>query len=107
MDGKPLPKVYIYPAGPFGGGDVVMVALAESGDWYLSHICSDPSWGRFDLHDRPNREASYVEKFGGWGNGLYYDLVILDTVDDIPLATLVAAGMRNEDGSRPERTGDS
>lgn len=93
-----LPKVYIYPAGRFGEDDVVMVALAESGDWSLSHVCSSPVFGMFDLHDR--RCVEYQEKFGGFGDGTYYDIVQVDKADDIPLETLVAAGVRNPDGTR-------
>lgn len=97
------PKVYIYSAGPFGPAshgeqDVLMVALHEDGDWHLSHICSNPSYGRFDLHDR--QRVVYEKKFGGFGDGEFYDLVVVDKADDIPLATLVAAGIRNPDGSR-------
>lgn len=100
---KSLPKVYIYPAGYFAGGhDVVMIALHEAGDWNLQHVCSDPAYGRQDLHDR--RVSAYQDKFGGFGDGEFYEIVQVDKADDIPLATLVAAGMRNPDGSRPERS---
>lgn len=102
-----LPKVYIYPAGNFGAPwhgeqDVVMVALHEDGQWGLSHVCSSPSYGKWDLHDR--RREDYINKFGGHGDGEFYHLVIVEKADDIPLATLVAAGIRNPDGSRPDRS---
>lgn len=94
-----LPKVYIYPAGKFGLDDYFMVALADTGDWALEHVCSDTSWGRHDLHDR--KRKFYEERFGGFGDGEFYDLVQVDSADEIPLPTLVAAGIRNPDGSRP------
>lgn len=95
-----LPKVYIYPAGTWAG-DYVMIALHEAGDWALQHVCSSPSWGRLDLHDR--RREQYEAKFGGFGDGEFYEIVVVDKGDDIPLPTLVAAGIRNPDGSRIEQ----
>jgi len=95
-----LPKVYIYPAGRFGE-DWVMIALHEDGEWYLQHICSSPSYGLHDLHGVRRKE--YTEKFGGYGNGEFYDLVVVNTADEIPLPTLVKAGIRNPDGSRATR----
>lgn len=96
-----LPKVYIYPAGKFGGEDVVMVAMNEDASFVLSHVCSDPSWAYEDLHVR--RQVKYEEKFGGFGDGQFYEIVQVKKADDIPLDVLVAAGMRNPDGSRPSK----
>lgn len=71
----PLPKVYLFPANPWGSGDLEMLALCEDGEVVARHICSNPGWGRHDLHDVVWRHPRWVEKFGGWGDGEFYQLV--------------------------------
>lgn len=77
-----LPKVYIGGA-DWGSGDVSMWACAEDGEILAQHICSSRGWGRTDLHNR--RKQVYIDKFGGFGDGEFYNLVEVHTWSDVPL----------------------
>jgi hypothetical protein len=80
MSNDTLPKVYI--GGADWNGDVAMWAVAEDGEALAQHICSNRSYGRFDLHDR--RRDVYEAKFGGFGDGVHYQLVEVHTWSDVP-----------------------
>jgi hypothetical protein len=91
-----LPKVYIYVAGVLAGGeDFHMVAVAEDGEGLGSHVCSHPSFAPGDLHDRPRRHAAYVDKFGGWGDGQFYDVVMVPRGESPPEPVMQAIRARN------------
>lgn len=97
-----LPKVYIYSAGRFGGpdGDYLMVAVAEDGAGLGSHICSSPAWAMGDLHDRTYRHAAYEAKFGGWGNGVHYDVVVVPDGQAPPDGAMDAIRRKNVDAEK-------
>jgi hypothetical protein len=74
-----LPVVYLFCAAEvtYGAGqtDYRMMAIADDGDVLAEHICSDPSFGPYDLHKRESRHATYAAKFGEWGDGVRYTVV--------------------------------
>jgi hypothetical protein len=71
---KNLPVVKLCSMGTLGA-DYVMGAITEDGDVIHTWVCSNPSWARHDLHDRFGAEKFYIEKFGGYGDGVFYQIV--------------------------------
>ena len=80
-----LPKVYIFANGQFGNtDDIHVMAVAEDGEIVAEHICSSMSYARCDLHDASWRHKFYIVKFGGYGDGKFYDVVMVPLDGDLP-----------------------
>ena len=80
------PKVYVFVADRCLSGDMVGAAMAEDGTVLGRHICSNESWLRHDLHDRPaGRSACEAHYPDG------YDLVVLPEGEVPPMAEMQGA----------------
>lgn len=92
-----LPKVYIYAAGHWPvTGDVMVFAVTEDGEGLAEHVCSSMAYARRDLHDHGYRHPLYAARFGGWGDGEFYDLVVVPLGGSPPAEVMEAIRRRNE-----------
>lgn len=59
--------LYIVESGDFGPRDKVYALIADDGEYLYSHICSDKTFAKGDLHDRRlERQAELREKYGDY-----------------------------------------
>lgn len=105
LENKNLPTVYLFCNGEDAMmGDHHAVAMADDGEVLLSWTCSNHTFFRYDLHDRHNFEgegvivkALYEQKFGGFGDGKFYQLVECDLFD-IPVEVRERSRKRDAEG---------
>ena len=76
-----LQSVYVWCNKGKGTDFQEWMAMAEDGEVITTHVCSHESWARTDMHDRKAEE--YTEKFGGHGDGEFYNLVWEVPPDDV------------------------
>lgn len=101
-----LPKVYLFSNGivtPFG--DHMGVAIAEDGEVLASHVCSSPRFFQHDLHGAWRAEV-YAKKFGGYGDGEFYQ-VVQCSANDVPEEVFQRNAARADAEASEERSDDT
>lgn len=82
-----LPKVYIWCAAQtrcLTGGQYLMQAVAEDGTVIAEHKSDHPTFAMGDLHNQPGRHATYHDRYGGWGDGEFYRLLVVPHGEELP-----------------------